>query len=401
MKNRWTWHQYRIIQVFIGIYYLFCFIIILPRYAWYSSAGFLPDKTICAPMYVFPNLFWLDDSPAMFLAVFLIGALSAALLVVGSGQRIAAILLWYIWACFYGRHPIGGTSLIEPFLGFLLLVCAFVPRLEDDLRWELPPPIFLVSWVVVGLAYSYSGYTKLMSSTWISGDALLYDLDTVLARSGSFKDLVAQAPPWVWMAATWAALGAELLFLPLSIFRRPRIVIWALLLLMHLLVLCLFDILDISIAMVIVHLYLMDPGWIAPARSGDPEIIFYDASSEYSRWMIRFVVTEGRDAHFRFAPIDGATFRREVLAAGQRARPASGFVLAADGTIRSRGDALLHVGDALGGFWRLFALISRRLPRPVVDGGLALFLRAARRFISRTADGVPLVPEALRSRLCP
>ena len=134
---------------------------------------------------------------------------------------------------------------------------------------------------------------------------------------------------------------------------------------MHLLVLCLFDILDISIAIVIVHLYLMDPGWIAPVRSGDPEIIFYDATSDYSRWMIRFVVTEDRDAHFRFAPIEGSTFRREVPAAGQRARPASGFVLAADGTI------------------------------------LALFLRAARRFISRTADGVPLVPEALRSRLCP
>jgi len=74
---------------------------------------------------------------------------------------------------------IGNPSL--PFVGWLVLGHTLTPARSYDFspsnegkarRWELPADIYLSAWILMAVAYSYSGYTKLLSPSWIDGSAL-------------------------------------------------------------------------------------------------------------------------------------------------------------------------------------------------------------------------------------
>jgi hypothetical protein len=65
-----------------------------------------------------------------------------------------------------------------PFVGWMLLAHAFLPeapygswmargRPDPGGKWEMPPAIFAVAWIVMALGYTFSGYTKLVSPSWV------------------------------------------------------------------------------------------------------------------------------------------------------------------------------------------------------------------------------------------
>ena len=62
----------------------------------------------------------------------------------------------------------------------------------------------------MALAYSYSGYTKLLSPSWIDGSALSRVLANPLARATVLRTLLLALPTWFLKTATWSALGLEL-----------------------------------------------------------------------------------------------------------------------------------------------------------------------------------------------
>src|SRR4029077_5792566 len=105
--------------------------------------------------------------------------------------RVMAALIWYLWACLYGRNPmIGNPSL--PFVGWLLLAYALIPSHSSSARltansgktssWRLPSDLYLAAWILMSLTYMYSGYTKFVSPSWIDGSALSRVLANPLAR---------------------------------------------------------------------------------------------------------------------------------------------------------------------------------------------------------------------------
>ena len=66
-----------------------------------------------------------------------------------------------------------------PFIGWLLIAHTFVPSVPpiwserfSESTWEMPPRIYGAAWVVMAAGYTYSGYTKLVSQSWIDGSAL-------------------------------------------------------------------------------------------------------------------------------------------------------------------------------------------------------------------------------------
>jgi hypothetical protein len=170
-----------------------------------------------------------------------------------------------------------------PFVGWLLLAHAFLPpapcgsldgRRRPDLAaaWHMPPAIYAVAWVVMALGYSYSGYTKLLSPSWVDGTALARVLENPLARPGWLREAIVSLPGWLLHLGTWAALALELGFAPLALFRRLRPWLWGAMLAMHLGLIVLIDFADLSLGMVMVHLFTFDPGWIRlPAVSAARE----------------------------------------------------------------------------------------------------------------------------------
>src|SRR5262245_12418864 len=226
MNNGWTRGQYGIFRVVFGLYLLQHFLALLP---WgrelFSSAGVLPRASLSPLTHLFPNILALADSPAFVTACLVTAAVLSMFFIIGKYDRIAALLIWYLWACFYGRNPLIGNPSM-PFIGWLLLAHLLIPSVsrrepgESMSGWRMPKDIYLAAWILMSLAYTYSGYTKLVSTSWVDGSALSRVLANPLARDTIIRVFLLSLPAWVLKAATWSGLALELSFAPLALLRR-------------------------------------------------------------------------------------------------------------------------------------------------------------------------------------
>jgi hypothetical protein len=282
MNNGWTGRQYSLFRAIFGTYLLAHFIQLVP---WgpelFSNHGVLPDGRASPVLLLFPNVLALVDTPAMVTGLLVAGASLSVLFAVGLFDRVAAVGLWYLWACLFGRNPLISNPGI-PFVGWMLLAHAFLPpappgslaawlRPRPGSTWRMPPGIFLAAWIILALGYTYSGYTKLISPSWRDGSALERVLNNPLARPGPVRDAVLSLPPMVLRVATWGALGLELGFAPLALFRCLRPWLWGFMLCMHLGLILLIDFADLSLGMAMVHLFTCDPGWFAHRGTAEPQ----------------------------------------------------------------------------------------------------------------------------------
>ena len=131
------------------------------------------------------------------------------------------------------------------------------------------------------------------------------------------------------------------------------------------------------------------------------ETLFYDGDCGFCHWTVRFVLARDRGDAFRFAPIQGETFRAQMGEAQFAALPDSVFVLTEDGQWLERLEAVIHVLRRLGGGWALLAALFSLFPRALRDWGYDLFARHRRRLFARPDAACPVLPPALRARFDP
>src|SRR5262249_40266522 len=158
----------------------------------FSNQGVLGRASSSPLIHLFPNLFAISDKPGFVIALLLLGSLLAVLFALGLWDRTAAFLLWYLLACLLGRNPLISNPAL-PFIGWLLLLHTLLPKApygslsardRDDpgANWCIPKLAFVVAWALMAIGYSYSGYTKLVSPSWLDGSALARVLQNPLAR---------------------------------------------------------------------------------------------------------------------------------------------------------------------------------------------------------------------------
>src|SRR5262249_20173935 len=158
---------------------------------------------------------------------------------------------------------------------------------------------------LMAVGYTYSGYTKVVSPSWINGSAIGLVLNNPLARPGLVRDILLALPAPVLHVVTWGLLGVELSFAPLALSRRLRPWAWMVMLLMHLGLMTVISFADLSMGMVMLHLFTFNPAWIAPLRSAATETIFYDGGCGLCHRTVRFVLSEDASGcTFNFAPLD-------------------------------------------------------------------------------------------------
>jgi hypothetical protein len=172
MSERWTGGQYSLYRWLLGAFLITHFAMLIPYGAEVFGAGGLIASAELSPyMGVLPNpLAWLD-SPLAITGWLSIGVLCGCALAIGWCDRLAAILAALLLGWLFQRNPlIANPSL--PLLGWLLVLHAFVPTRPFgsvaalraggfDAGWRLPRHLHTAAWIVLALAYSHSGYTKL------------------------------------------------------------------------------------------------------------------------------------------------------------------------------------------------------------------------------------------------
>ena len=418
MTNAWTGGQYSVFRALFGAYLFVHFIQLMPfGTEVFSNAGMLADATE-SPLYpLFPNLLFIWDSPAAVTSLLAIGAAASIALLIGRQDRIAALVLWYVWACLFTRNPLISNPGL-PFVGWLLLVHAVLPprpfgswdaraRLDPDSGWRMPSALYATAWIVMALGYSYSGATKLVSPSWIDGSALAHVLGNPLARPTFLRETLLSMPSALIALTTWGALAAELLFAPLALIARMRPWLWLALLGMHLGLMLLIDFADLSAGMILMHFFTFDPGWVArriPERQEGHSMVFYDGACGLCHRTIRFLLAEDAvGSRFRFAPLDSDRFRTACAASGSGVEPGESFpdsvlVQRPGEAMLTRAEGVLEIGQQLGGLWRLLSIVVGWVPRAILNVGYDFVARIRHRLFTKPNDVCPILPAHLRDR---
>lgn len=181
---------------------------------------------------------------------------------------MAAVWLIYILACLFGQNPLIANPAL-PYLGFMLLA----------------------------LSYSYSGYTKVLSPSWLEGNNIIYLLNNPLARDYFLRDFFLWIPPIFLQLLTLSVLFIELFFAPLAIFSALRPILWGLMALIQLGFACLLNFFDSTSLMLLFHLITFDPTWVPGKDIGKRPILFYDRQCGLCHGVIKFLLAEDGHAH--------------------------------------------------------------------------------------------------------
>jgi len=196
----------------------------------------------------------------------------------------------------------------------------------------------------------------------------------------------------------WAFVGAALAFFVLGISRRYRGAGWAVMAVALVVRLVLVD--DaLGGPLLFAHLLAFDPALIPPLRIEGGERVFYDGNCGLCHRSVRFALAEDRSGDaFRFAPLHGEAFERELDADAARGLPDSIVVVTPEGRVLVRSRAIFRMMDGLGGLWRGLAVLMRLIPRPIADAAYDGVAAVRHRVFRRPVDVCPIIPKRLRSR---
>jgi hypothetical protein len=265
MTERVSASQFVLFRKAFGLYLLFHFLYVLPfAKEIFSSEGMLPKASLNPGYGYFPSVLNYWDSPAAVWMLFAVLILSSLCLALGLKRNVAAVILWYGWACLYNRNILIQTPSLF-YVGWLLLVIAVIPTGESKPGWKFPPMIYWMAWWLLAFGYSLSGFDKFMNApSWSSGEALNLVLQTPFAGQGFFKNLFMNSPFEIQRVMTWTVLAVEALFLPLSIVTHTRQWIWLAMVFVHVGILTSLGFPELTIEMLFVHWFVYDRNWKWP-----------------------------------------------------------------------------------------------------------------------------------------
>ena len=132
------------------------------------------------------------------------------------------------------------------------------------------------------------------------------------------------------------------------------------------------------------------------------ETVFYDGDCGLCHRSVRFLLGADREGRlFRFAPIEGETFRARVAPHLREALPDSLVVLAEDGRLLTRSAATVHVLRRVGGVWAVLAALVAAVPTGLRDAVYDVFARTRHRLFARPDGSCPVTSPPMRARFDP
>jgi len=265
--------QFSIFRILFGSYLIWHFASLLP---WvgelFGPQGVFPDPSLNATYGHFPNLLNVVSKTELgatqFIGVLIGLSISFTL---GFCRRSVSFLLWYGSACLFHRNNLINSVHID-YVGWLLLACAVLPPREYhslDARakginqdWAFPKILFWGGWLILLGGYTASGLNKFSSLSWTEGVAIERIANCFMARDNWIRDTVAGLPSSIIWILSKTCHWIEVLCLPCIFHRNSRLIAWSLMAVMHIGVGSILNFIDLSIALLLFHLFLFEPAWL-------------------------------------------------------------------------------------------------------------------------------------------
>ena len=208
----------------------------------------------------FPNLLLLFNSPLTIKIFILLLILASVVLMTGRWQRLPSLLLCYGGICIEQKNILLNSPVL-PMMNWILLCLAVMPS-EDQRNGRLDSRFYWSAWFLFTLGYSYSGIVKCYSPSWADGSAIYKVLTSSIARNNFFANfIILYTPKTVWRLLTYFVLAIEVLNFPLGLFPSTRKWIWIFTFFLHVGILVLMDLTEISVGMLVVHMFLINQNW--------------------------------------------------------------------------------------------------------------------------------------------
>jgi len=259
--------QFSCFRLLFGAYLTIHFAMLVPYAAeLFSRDGLIPDATLNLTNGLFPSFLMMDIDPVWVTAFVASMTVLSLLFTLGLWRPWVSACLWFgCTALFHRNNLIVNPSLA--YIGLLLALCVIIPTGEPwslgkkRADWQMPEWSLRCAWVLMAIGYTFSGITKLSSPSWMDGSAMHYLLQNPLARPGWMRDLMLALPDIFLKLLTWGTVALEILFVPLAWWRRTRPWIWLALVLLHIGIIAVVDFADLSLGMLMIHLFTWDSGW--------------------------------------------------------------------------------------------------------------------------------------------
>ena len=240
--------KHRFGEISLGLFSLFYALKMWPlSEVLYSSQGLLPLEMSESAL-VNPALWAVFDSAAWAGTMHGLSAIGALLLIFNIRPRIGAALLFLCQWYLVNRNTFTfapDTGYTQAFL--LILACQ---------AWIFPRQRLFLGWLVLGVAYTYSGLSKVDSPVWTGGFAARYFInlsDSTRLWVPYFNSFY----KWPFMLMTWFIFAVELASIVLVTNKWGRLLVWILFAFFHLFNNLIFDFVQLSLGCLVAHLLLL------------------------------------------------------------------------------------------------------------------------------------------------
>ena len=254
-KMKYTKNQFVIWRAIFGAYLLIYFIKIFPHAMLVFNKDLFGSYSNKFFLYTVPNiLYFFQGSVKLIIVILMI--LSIAI-IFGSFVRISSFLIWIGWVTLYNSN----TLISNPsygYIGWLLLALVFIPETNKK-SWKIPNLLLIGAWIILSLGYLFSGIRKfLFLSQWKNGDALFLLYTSPIAREFSANLMLALPLQFL----TWFTIILFVVFPFLILFHKTRVYAWFTLLIIHIIVLITLDLTQVSLGIIVFHLFVFDLDWL-------------------------------------------------------------------------------------------------------------------------------------------
>lgn len=263
-------YHFSFVRILTGLYCAVFVSFLTPKSeALFSNQGIFKDARLHETYGYFPSILYYFNSPLICKALCLALIVLSLFLACGFYRRLSAFLIWYGLCCLFNQNELFWSPAL-PFLGWQLLAYSFIPQGEplsifkskQKSDWTLPPGFIRIGWLMIGLAYSISGFYKFISPSWFDGSAIIQIMNWTWARDWFYVDLLLSLPDWCLKFLTWFTVASELLFLPLIFFPIGRFIAWTCMTIIQINLIFVVDLFDLTTGVLLFHLFLFDYKWL-------------------------------------------------------------------------------------------------------------------------------------------
>ncbi len=305
--SQFSARQFIVFRILFGIYLTWHFVTLVPYgVELFSDNGILGAAGVNPFHGAWPNPLFLKGSHQWITPWLITAVMASVSFTFGFFRRTTSLFLCITMSCLFTANPLVANPSLG-YIGMLLLLCTVIPPITKD--WKMPYMACLTAWILLAVGYTFSGVLKLGSPSWLDGSALQHLLENPLARPGMIRDLMLSLPDGFLSLMTWGVLLLEVSFLPLALFKKTRFWAWSLMLLMHLGIMTTVDFADLSLGMVMIHLFTFQRSWLPSKRSsGEMEhVLFIDGECAFCQKSAQILTSLDSHAVLNFSTLTGET----------------------------------------------------------------------------------------------